>query len=400
MNFRLITALPSSSPLLNFGRAALLGFSSTGNCDIAYPKCPRDEEQILFYLNNHRGGFFRFFNGGQSFGGDDNFIQQQSQIQLASEQQQQGLNLLALQTLADSLNGQNTAASGINLNQLFTNPSSVQRPSASHYNQGLHGDQSNSNNAGGFFSGLMKPVSDVVSNLLTGIVGTRFSKRSDDVHKIQKRIVNIKPIPLQHQHTHYQESQAVNQENHRNTLYDVDAPLKFSNSREREDHKNILKFPNEKYYQLQSQLANQESSSSSSSIASSSNSISPSDVVRILKELFPEYIGYLKSDNDHYNRQLLRALVNEKIGKILTGVQTQQQQRPIFNNNQSNRYQNSNPLYSSGSSNYYSNAGSNYNYNRGQQSTNDKSKLVYVTNAQGQIEYTLNELTGEKKRYL
>lgn len=379
----------------------MLGFSSTGNCDIAYPKCPRDEEQILFYLNNHRGGFFRFFNGGQSFGGDDNFLQQQSQIQLASEQQQQGLNLLALQTLADSLNGQNGAASGINLNQLFTNPSpAVQRPAvvASHYNQGLHGDQSSSNGGGGFFSGLMKPVSDVVSNLLTGIVGTRFGKRSDDaavVHRIQKRIVNVKPIPLQYQQT---QTQAVNQENHRNTLYDVDAPLKFSNSRDRENHKNILQFPNEKYYQLESQLANQEST------ASSSNSISPSDVVRILKELFPEYIGYLKSDNDHYNRQLLRALVNEKIGKILTGVQStqQQQQRPIIYNNlqSSNRYhQNSNPLYSGGSSNYY-NAGSNFNYNRGQQSTNDKSKLVYVTNAQGQIEYTLNELTGEKKRYL
>lgn len=378
---------------MNFGRAALLGYSGSGNCDVAYPKCPRDEEQILFYLNNHRGGFFRFFNGGQSFGGDDNYVPQQSQVQPV-DQQQQGLNLLALQALADSLN---SGGNGIKLNQLFANPTTVQRPHASHYNkQGLQADQSSS---GGFFSGLMKPVSDVVSNLLTGIVGTRFSrryKRNDDFqHKIQKRIVNVKPNPIPLQQNYQQEIQAVvasqeKKENHRNTLYDVDAPLKFSGSRDRdrEYQKNILQFPNEKYYQLESQLsttANQELSSS----------ISPSDVVRILRELFPDYSSHLRSDNDEFNRQLLRALVNEKISKILTGVDTQQ--RPIS----SNRYQNSNSG-SSQSTNYYAGSptASNYNYNRGQQSNNDKSNIVYITNSQGQIEYTLNELTGEKKRYL
>jgi hypothetical protein len=109
---------------MNFGRAALLGLSGGGECDTAYPRCPRDEEQMLYYLNNHRGGFFRFFNGGHSFG-DDNLLQQQQQL----DQQQnpgQGLNLLALQGLADTLNQGN----GFNLGNLFSSPT-VQRPTGS-----------------------------------------------------------------------------------------------------------------------------------------------------------------------------------------------------------------------------------------------------------------------------
>ncbi|XP_066995929.2 uncharacterized protein [Anabrus simplex] len=53
------------SPLLVFGRAALLGFTAQGDprtCLSAYPICPQDPEQLVYYLNNHNGGFFRFFN--------------------------------------------------------------------------------------------------------------------------------------------------------------------------------------------------------------------------------------------------------------------------------------------------------------------------------------------------
>nr|XP_018918276.1 PREDICTED: uncharacterized protein LOC109044801 [Bemisia tabaci] len=52
-------------PLLTFGRAALLGYTSRGDsrtCLAAYPTCPRDPDQLINYLNNHNGGFFRFFN--------------------------------------------------------------------------------------------------------------------------------------------------------------------------------------------------------------------------------------------------------------------------------------------------------------------------------------------------
>ncbi|KAK2582327.1 hypothetical protein KPH14_004664 [Odynerus spinipes] len=54
-----------TSPLLSFGKAALLGYTSRGsprNCYQEYPKCPRNPDQLIYYLNNHNGGFFRFFN--------------------------------------------------------------------------------------------------------------------------------------------------------------------------------------------------------------------------------------------------------------------------------------------------------------------------------------------------
>ncbi|XP_072401835.1 uncharacterized protein [Diabrotica undecimpunctata] len=56
----------SISPLVYFGRAALLGYTSKGNkgsCTTAYPNCPSDPDKLVQYLNNYNGGFFRYFNG-------------------------------------------------------------------------------------------------------------------------------------------------------------------------------------------------------------------------------------------------------------------------------------------------------------------------------------------------
>lgn len=53
------------SPLLNFGRAMILGYSNRGNsvaCYEAFPKCPRDTNGLIYYLNNYNGGFFNLFN--------------------------------------------------------------------------------------------------------------------------------------------------------------------------------------------------------------------------------------------------------------------------------------------------------------------------------------------------
>lgn len=376
---------------MNFGRAALLGLSGGGSeCEVAYPKCPRDEEKMLLYLNNHRGGFFRFFNGGNSFG-DDNYLQQQ---QLSSQQQtvaggDQGLNLLALQALADSLNQGN----GINLSNLFSSPTN-QRPTVQNY-QGLPPDQSQS---GGFF-GMFKPgmLSDVISNLLTGVVGNRFSRRlskrslpdentAEGRHRIEKRIINLKASDVQAEQDFFQASSNDQQQN---TFYSLEAPFTFSSgnrisSAQQSENNLALRFPSEG---TRLPEFNQ------------GNSISPSDVARRLKMLFPEASGQFRADDDQFNRELLRALVNDRIGKILTGVQ---QQLPINNNHDVNRYQGYNHRPSQGyatqSQNYY--AGSNINsnqYNKGQ--TTGAGHIVYITNAQGQIEYTLNELTGEKKRY-
>ncbi|XP_043801309.1 uncharacterized protein LOC122719495 [Apis laboriosa] len=54
-----------TSPLLNFGRAMILGYSNRGSsepCYQAFPKCPRDMNGLVHYLNNYNGGFFRLFN--------------------------------------------------------------------------------------------------------------------------------------------------------------------------------------------------------------------------------------------------------------------------------------------------------------------------------------------------
>ncbi|KAI4478056.1 hypothetical protein M0804_012247 [Polistes exclamans] len=65
--FKLLTNFnfAESSPILSFGKAALLGYTSKSNpnnCYQEYPKCPRNPDQLIHYLNNHNGGFFRYFN--------------------------------------------------------------------------------------------------------------------------------------------------------------------------------------------------------------------------------------------------------------------------------------------------------------------------------------------------
>lgn len=66
--FRFVSAVTGAhaSPLLQFGKAAVLGYTSKGNprsCVSAYPTCPEDPDKLVEYLNNYNGGFFRFFNG-------------------------------------------------------------------------------------------------------------------------------------------------------------------------------------------------------------------------------------------------------------------------------------------------------------------------------------------------
>ncbi|XP_025075587.1 uncharacterized protein LOC105432973 isoform X2 [Pogonomyrmex barbatus] len=62
---QLLAGLTETSPILNFARAAVLGYSSNGNptmCYRAFPRCPRNPDKLIHYLNNHNGGFFRFFS--------------------------------------------------------------------------------------------------------------------------------------------------------------------------------------------------------------------------------------------------------------------------------------------------------------------------------------------------
>lgn len=415
---------------MNFGRAALLGLSGGGEysgvCDSAYPRCPRDEEQMLYYLNNHRGGFFRFFNGGNSYGDENSLQQQQQQVNqqlgglssLGGAGSSQGLNLLALQALADSLN--QGGGNGINLGNLFSSPSN-QRP-AVQVPPGYPGLQTDQSQSSGLLGGMFGSLSDAVTNLLTGVVGSRFSRRAskgslpDEItaespHRIEKRIVNLKDNVAQAEESFLRESSSNQQQN---TLLNLEEPFTFSNENrinnaQQSEPMLSLKFPKE------NQNVQQETQFSE---INQGNLISPSDIAERLKMLFPEAAGHLRFDNDQFNRELLKSLVNDRI-KILTGVQ---QHRPINNNYainpNVNRYQdnegiNSNLYYpvqpqnhaGVGSSNY-NNYNSNY-INRGQQqqsqqhnqqTNDDRRHLVYITNSRGQTEYTLNELTGEKKR--
>ncbi|XP_032599452.1 uncharacterized protein LOC6558437 [Drosophila grimshawi] len=58
-----LAGFPVASPALIYGRAALLGISGgERSCVQTYEKCPKNEMEIIHYLNNHRGGFFKFFS--------------------------------------------------------------------------------------------------------------------------------------------------------------------------------------------------------------------------------------------------------------------------------------------------------------------------------------------------
>lgn len=213
--------------MMIFGRAALLGLAGgEGYCDSAYPRCPRNEDDLLFYLNNHRGGFFRFFNGGAGGLGDENQLQnlqsfQQNQQNYGSNTDQ-GLNFLALQALANAINqgGAINLGGGNRPSQSYQDEnqggflSSLMPNALSSLLSGLGGGgattqrptsnyQSQSSGGGLFDSFNQASLQSLVGNLLSGAVTNRYtrkiSKRSidDDVPKIESRIVNLKPSEIE-----------------------------------------------------------------------------------------------------------------------------------------------------------------------------------------------------------
>lgn len=232
-NFRIISAVPSTSAGLVYGRAALLGLiSGEQNCYTAYPRCPRSEDDLLYYLNNHRGGFFRFFNGGAAFGdgqynqynpnqyqtpaASNQYYHQSHQAQpqpspphnQPSDESSLQSNLASLQNIAAAINN----GGGINLSNLGANANLFSGLAGL-----LNGAGSGSSSAGGLDlsslgtnAGLIgnlaslvggtnqasKPsksppddqgqsLTELVGNLLTGFVGQRFAGR-----KINKRSID------------------------------------------------------------------------------------------------------------------------------------------------------------------------------------------------------------------
>ncbi|XP_036327259.1 uncharacterized protein LOC118739870 [Rhagoletis pomonella] len=90
-----LSGFPAQSPALIYGRAALLGVSGgERSCTQTYAKCPKNEYEILYYLNNHRGGFFKFF--GESEEPNNSALQQSQQTQTQSAGSSGGTSLFGL----------------------------------------------------------------------------------------------------------------------------------------------------------------------------------------------------------------------------------------------------------------------------------------------------------------
>lgn len=171
---------------------------------------------------------------------------------------------------------------------------------------------------------------------------------------------------------------------HVNTLFDDlnDKPFTFSNDYRSDDklssnpEQHSLKFPHE---QRESVTSNE-----------GTTFVSSADVARRIKMLFPD----IENFGEQFN-QTLYSIVNTRLGRIVN-------QPPVASNNyySINRYPQTTTTTSQQQQNY--NAGSsssNYNNNNYQNNNRqqpDRKHIVYVTNSRGQIEYSLNELTGEK----
>lgn len=152
---------------------------------------PSHKDDLLHYLNNHKGGFFRFFNSGGAFGDDSNnqYNPHPQKYQTGGQQQHSTLeNLAFIQSLANTVN----ESGGINLSNLGANAglfSSLANAvsSAQNSNSGAATsvyDQSN-------VAPQSLNIGDIVGNLLTGVVGNRFtsrrmSKRSIDAEEAHR----------------------------------------------------------------------------------------------------------------------------------------------------------------------------------------------------------------------
>jgi hypothetical protein len=201
-------------------------------------------------------------------------------------------------------------------------------------------------------------------------------------HQIQKRIINLKDD----EQNFFQGPQKLNQ--HVNTLYDDlnDKPFTFSNdnrdnlSSNRQQY--ALKFPHEQ---------------GESFTKEGMTFISSADVARRLKMLFPD----IENFGEQFNQQLYN-IVGSRIGRIVN-------QPPVSNTNSNyysiNRYSptTSTPITQQQQPQHFNAGSSSSNYNNRYQNNNnrpqqndDRRHIVYVTNSRGTIEYTLNELTGEK----
>ena len=464
------------------------------------------QDNLLYYLNNHRGGFFRLFNGGTVFGDaatpqynpnvQNNYLyqqqqsyqqQQQQQQQYKPQQNQQQLgstdNLAFLQGLAEAVN----QGGGINLSNLGANGGllgSLANAVGTMTGQNAVGSQ----NDGQTFS-----VGEIVSNLLTGFVGNRFSSRKkrsidreehstvstmeENVGEVQEsnensetaeedepegRIINSK---LKQISSDIVDITFPKDDNRDGKLYTY-SPEEFSSSKKRgnkkvkftEDNYHNSADPSDKFVFYTNHVGKQikftdteiqPMESNNFLFSSNLNQVheinqkfkfpDPVDGIRSgkgivfekttnnlkliekperIKMVFPDRTGTgnLKFDTDEFNRK--SGTDEIRFGRILNNAKVQQSNQAAnqvsFDNN--NNYSSDNynlqnthgSLSSSSTTNDNHRFGNqNYNINYNSQSSNSNnnykqqpsyssgggtsSQNIYVTNAQGVVEYYINE---------
>lgn len=462
--FRLIAAVPSASSGLTYGRAALLGYTSGEKaCNSAYPKCPRNEvlnisnksqkncskkisfhcqDDLLYYLNNHKGGFFRFFNSGGAFGEDTKYQYNphpQNYGQTSSGQQSSTLqNLAFIQSIANTVN----ESGGINLSNLGANAGLLSSLANAVSGAQSGGQAATTAAAQSSYdqSGIAPQqginIGDLVGNLLTGVVGNRFSQRriskrsideSKDVKDIDKkekistegetldeaqstedynndeiegRILNHKNIASEFVSFPSMKPNFV-VENHRQIKFlDYDKeingkPLAFPLESNRMGKKISFHTEQEKFFpdnggqqQQQQQLT--------------SNDQQFIDAHKT-KMIFPDRTGTgnLKFDNEEFDSNNRGDVAGFRKGKILSGIRQigipneNYDFRPTTVNYENNGYQ----VNSQQNSNFVQSAisvGNNYNNRPPLPANNgeDVSKNIYVTNAHGVVEYYIKD--GQK----
>ncbi|XP_055857019.1 uncharacterized protein LOC129919933 [Episyrphus balteatus] len=401
---RFVASLPALSPALIYGRAALLGLSGGEySCARTYNKCPQNEDDILFYLNNHRGGFFKFFSEPDT--SQDN-IEHQYTTQPPFYQQQS-----AEPSIFNFLTGLGPTSS-----------TSTSTSTNSNTNQG---------NVNSFMSeAVTNGIGSLFGNILSGFLNGQgqATRRKDDVvdidvddddknsekysdliesnsttksnpsdEQVEGRILNNKSNIL----AAYADEPSSSSQN--------DNPISFppensNDNYETQQFQSEFRFPNTP----PSRDSVEEENSSDSRRGKRVNFIDDdshrpysyaNDADGGTKMIFPDRTGTgnLRFDNDEYFR----------VGKILNrrrpsdynrGFREQDEYRKTTTTTKrpTNYYSSS---QNSGSYNRYSS--SNYyrqDYNQNQQNQDDKedtSGNVYVTNGQGVIEYYINA-SGKK----
>ena len=367
-----------------------------------------------------------------------------------------GINLSQLGNLGGLASGLGNLGSLGGLTSLFGG--TTQRP-PTNFPSYASNTQNYASNAQQSSPASTNSFTDIVSNLLTGIVGNRFSRSS--AKKISKRSIDeipVKDAKIQSRIINLKEDIVADTKFFPETPQTLVRSPKFINPSPISEQglEKPLKFPKQDSFKaapVKSSLAFPEETFPSGHLKKEHRAIpgpltfpqnlqedtfkvqhnketiiSPSDVAKKLREIFDDRTGTgnLKFDSDEFHKDLnnqkqidqidqLKQISNLmtaiRLARILTGNQKPQNnqnsqfyQNQNYNPNYNQNYNQNRPTYQAqqnqpAQQNYSHNRYSVSNYNTKKPTQDSNSHLVYVTGNTGQIEYVLDEKTGQKNRY-